>query len=124
MSMFNDISKPAPPLPETTVKQIESGLTLLHPLTRRGHGPGLIVLLPSEHEFSAIKEGVPSLPIKWAEEGYTVVGVSNFGTDAKQTLQKGLDALEKCHECQPKDKVGLVCASTSLLPRLLSTDST
>ena len=112
MSMFNDITKPAPPLPETVVKEISSELTLLQPLTRRGHGPGIIVLLPPQHDFSAIKEGVPSLPIKWAEEGYTVVGVSSLAKNAESTLQQALDALKACDKCEPKDKVGLVCKST------------
>lgn len=107
--MFNDISKPAPPLPETTFNEISPEISLLNPLTRRGHGPGLIVLLPAGHELSAIKEGVPSVAIKWAEEGYTVVGISGFAGDASRTLKKALDAFDDHEKCEPKGNVGLLC---------------
>jgi hypothetical protein len=117
MGMFNDITKPAPPLPRTTAKEIQPDIKLLHPLTRRGSGPGLIVLLPSKDDFLSITEGVPSIPIKWAEEGYTVVGVSDLGDDVKATLKTALRALEACHECSPKEKVGLVCGLRSSLCR-------
>ncbi|KPI35644.1 uncharacterized protein AB675_4740 [Cyphellophora attinorum] len=114
MGMFNDITKPAPPLPRTTAKEIQPDIKLLHPLTRRGSGPGLIVLLPSKDDFLSITDGVPSIPVKWAEEGYTVVGVSDLGDDVKATLKTALDALEACHECSPKEKVGLVSYNPSL----------
>jgi carboxymethylenebutenolidase len=117
MGMFNDITKPAPPLPRITAKEIHPDIKLLHPLTRRGSGPGLIILLPSKGDFLSINEGVPSLPIKWAEEGYTVVGVSDFGDDVKATLKTALNALEACHECMPKEKIGLVCGLHSSLCR-------
>lgn len=69
MSTYSDISKPAPPLPTTNLKSIGSGVSLLAPLSRRGHGPGIILLVPDHEDQLTISQGVPSLLVKWAEEG-------------------------------------------------------
>lgn len=58
----------------------------------------------------ALKEGVPSNLMKWAEEGYTVVEIcASACNDSHESLGLALKELSDCAVCQPKDKVGLVC---------------
>lgn len=111
--MFNDISKPPPPLPVTEITAIVPGVSLLRPLSRRGFGPGVIILTSDLEDSLAIKEGVPAPMLKWAEEGYTVIEIQakalTTSTGKEEALIKSaLDALSGCEKCEPKDKVGLV----------------
>lgn len=108
--MFNDITQPPPPLPPTQLTELEPGLSILLPLSRRGDGPGLLILVPDTDKPLAIIDGVPSQLIKWAEEGYTVVEMQRRAliTGAREALTKAIQALESCDKCAPKDKVGLV----------------
>lgn len=110
--MFNDISKPPPSLPSTELREITPGVSLLGPLSRRGIGPGVIILTPDFQDSLAIKEGVPAPMLKWAEEGYTVVEIQAkalTGTGKSPLIIKSaLEALSGCEKCEPKDKVGLV----------------
>lgn len=110
MSKYNDITQPPPPLPSPNLVELGEGLKLLLPLTRRGHGPGIILLTPDTDDPLAIREGVPSLLVKWAEEGYAVVGIEEraLAAGASQLLKTALEALSKCEKCEPKGKVGLV----------------
>lgn len=109
--MYNDISKPPPPLPATEISEIVSGVSLLRPLSRRGTGPGIIILTSDIDDSLAIKEGVPAPMIKWAEEGYTVIEIQAkaLTTGKGDLIKSALEALNGCEKCEPKDKVGLVC---------------
>ena len=86
----------------------------MKPLTRRGHGPGLIIITPDSTDPLAIVEGVPSFLIKWAEEGYTVVEIqaSAVSGGAADLLKAAVDALKSCDSCTPADKIGLICKSS------------
>jgi carboxymethylenebutenolidase len=108
--MFNDITKPPPPLPTTQSSEIKPGLSIVLPLSRRGHGPGLIVLVPDTDQSLAIIDGVPSQLIKWAEEGYTVVEIQRRAlvTGAREVLTEATQALDSCEKCDSKDKIGLI----------------
>jgi carboxymethylenebutenolidase len=110
MSKYNDISQPPPPLPTPNLVELEEGLKLLLPLTRRGYGPGIILLTPNTDDPLAIREGVPSLLVKWAEEGYAVVGIEERALEkgGSASLKAALKALSTCEKCEPKGKVGLV----------------
>lgn len=96
------------PTPQLTV--LAPGLTLLRPLSHRGEGPGLIVLSwDSSSSVLALANGVPSLSMKWAEEGYTVVEIrSEAWQSTEDPLAKALNELSSCDVSQPKDQVGLV----------------
>lgn len=111
MSKYNDITKPAPPLPSPNLSELKPGVSFLLPLTRRGYGPGLIVLTANTDDPLAIKDGVPSHLVKWAEEGYAVVGIEEraFALGASTLLTLAVDALAKCEKCEPKGIIGLVC---------------
>lgn len=110
MSTYSDISKPAPPLPTTNLKSIGSGVSLLAPLSRRGHGPGIILLVPDHEDQLTISQGVPSLLVKWAEEGFAVVEIQRKALegDAAAAVSLAVDGLAGCEACQPKDKIGVV----------------
>lgn len=108
--MFNDISKPAPPLPSPELTKVAPGVSLLRPLSRLGSGPGLIILTHDYEDSLAIKEGVPSPLVKWAEEGYAVVEIqaTALGTAKTDIIKSAIQTLGDCNKCQPKDKIGLV----------------
>ena len=105
-------SESVPPLPVVKLTDLSAGLALIEPLTRKGTGPGLI-LLPhssiSKERRTEITEGVPAPLIKWAEEGYAVVEVREEALgDPKAALQAALDALYKCPKCDQANAVGIV----------------
>ncbi|CAM1506154.1 Fc.00g057950.m01.CDS01 [Cosmosporella sp. VM-42] len=109
--MYADISKPPAPLPTAQLKALREGVSLLPPLSRRGHGPGLIILTSDSRNQLAITEGVPSVLVKWAEEGYSVVqaDLSAFeGAPSQIILQEAVEALSQYEKCEPKGKIGLV----------------
>ncbi|KIW15885.1 hypothetical protein PV08_05935 [Exophiala spinifera] len=111
MGKYNDITKPAPPLPSPNLRELEPGVSLLWPLSRRGYGPGLIVLTTDTDDPLAIKDGVPSHLVKWAEEGYAVVGIEErafSSSRASMLLALAVDALAHCEKCDPKGTIGLV----------------
>ena len=109
--MYADISKPPKAIPKPQPKTIQVGITLLPPLSRRGHGPGLILLVPDSNAQLTITDGVPSAIIKWAEEGYTVVTLQASALkdeSPESILRQSVAALTSCKECDTKDKIGLV----------------
>ena len=102
---------PVPALPTPQVVEISTGVSRLLPLSRKGTGPGVIVVIPETNKSLAIEDGVPSPFIKWGEEGYTVVLVKASAlatSNPKSVLEKSLQALSECDQCLPKDTVGLV----------------
>ncbi|KAF3396174.1 Cytochrome b2 [Penicillium rolfsii] len=114
--MFNDITQPPPPLPTTQSTEIRPGLSIVLPLSRRGHGPGLIVLVPDTEQPLAIIDGIPSQSVKWAEEGYTVAAIQRRAlmTGAREVLTEATQALQSCEKCDPKDQVGLIAYDPEL----------
>lgn len=108
--MFNDISKPPPPLPSPELTEVMPGVSLLRPLSRLGTGPGMIILTHDYQDSLAINEGVPSPLVKWAEEGYAVIEIQATAlTTAKgDIIKSAVETLRDCDKCEPKDKVGLV----------------
>jgi carboxymethylenebutenolidase len=100
-------------LPSSPLISLSPNTVLQPPLTRRGNGPGLILLLPSPDSLNAAERAVKSLdpgPVqKWAEEGFAVVGVTSGGDwSVRSTLNKALDALVARNEVDTKDKVGII----------------
>jgi carboxymethylenebutenolidase len=101
------------PVPVPTIQLVElgPGISLLQPLSRRGHGPGLIILSPSSSSGGvAIEDGIPSPLMKWAEEGYTVVELrARAWADGHDHIGVALAGLSQSEKCEPKGQVGLVC---------------
>ncbi|UPL02565.1 hypothetical protein LCI18_013499 [Fusarium solani-melongenae] len=109
--MFADITKPPAPLPTSQLTTLSKGMLLLPPLSRRGHGPGLIILHRHSEDPLTFYDGAPSPLLKWAEEGYAVVQLdptSFDGRSAEDVLRETVEALDQCAKCDPKGNVGLV----------------
>lgn len=106
--MYVDISKSPPPLPVPRCTTISPGVSLLQPLSRRGTGPGMIIVVPDSTQSNlSIIDGVPSPLIKWAEESYTVVEIQESALSA-DILQRAIEAVFESASCVTKEKVGLV----------------
>lgn len=113
-----DVDEPPVPLPCAAVREIGTDITLQPPLSRRGHGPGLIIVLPKDLELDADQQTLDPPPRqKWAEEGYAVVEIQlSGGNDGPLTdaINVGIDALNALKECDVKDEFGLVCMCASV----------
>lgn len=112
-------SGPPKPVPPQKPEEIAQGITLLRPLSRKGHGPGLIILAPPSPSpqdnnnpttsSKEIQNGIPSLRMKWAEEGYCVAQIQPHASSSSSALQIAVQALQACAECEPKEKMGIIC---------------
>lgn len=111
------MSEPVP-LPSAPIRPLAPNATLQPPLSRRGHGPGLVVIdpgydLPPKPSADQLD---PAPQYKWAEEGYAVVRISVGGSlcDAQgekwsvTELGSAVEALTGLEECDVKEKFGLL----------------
>lgn len=135
-----DASSPnevAPPLPSAPAVAIGPSSVLQPPLSRRGSGPGLILILPSatvetETETETKKPLDPEPLQKWAEEGFAAVAVTLpanemeelTGDDASvadvvNRIREGVEALKAHDAVDTKDKFGLVIYDGVIVPSLL-----
>lgn len=87
-------------------------ITLQSPLSRRGHGPGLVLVV---NHYAALDESATSLdppPLqKWAEEGFAVAQIKvpgRVGEGGEFPLERALEALKGLEGFDGGD-VGLVC---------------
>ncbi|KAH6637947.1 hypothetical protein C7974DRAFT_390574 [Boeremia exigua] len=108
--MFQDITKPPPSLPTIELLRVDTGVSVLSPLVRRGTGPPLIILTANNDDSTKIVEGVPSHLVKWAEEGFTVAEIQQHALEehAAGALKRSIQALRENPKCEPKDNIGLV----------------
>jgi len=104
-------------LPTAELKELGSGVTLLPPLSRRGYGPGLIIVLPSgTPEYKAggtlCEDGVPPPLLKWSEEGFAVVQILESAFERTGTVDEvfnlAISGLRNCPECPEEGGIGLV----------------
>lgn len=86
-------------------------ITIQPPLSRRGHGPGLIILVEAGLNLAKHDKILDPPPAqKWAEEGYAVAqvvvapGLANIPNDITLAIAR-LKALESCDD---KDKFGVI----------------
>jgi len=96
---------------------------ILQPPISRLFGPGIVVFLPSHDRIGL--DPVPAKPgnaepqIKWAEEGYAVVAVTNYeGLLAEDALKQALDALQAHEKVNVKDKYAVVVYEPNLVRSL------
>ncbi|KAK8162698.1 hypothetical protein IWX90DRAFT_471889 [Phyllosticta citrichinensis] len=85
-------AKPTHPRPD---------ITLHAPLTRRGHGPGLLLLVDGKLPLTPSDKTLDPPPlVKWAEEGFCVAQVLIDGDeDEKTLLQTAMMLLRGMDEC-------------------------
>lgn len=100
-------------LPSAPLITLNPNAVLQPPLTRRGHGPGLIAFLPAPCTVNGTQRPEKTLdpePVqKWAEEGFAVVGLTT-GTDwnVQNILNNALDTLMARDEVDTKNGVGII----------------
>lgn len=110
LTMYADISKPPPSLPQSKPQDVGVGLRLLPPLSRLGHGPGIILLPQDSGDSLAIINGVPGSLIKWAEEGFAVIEIQPTALAGDgNAFKEAVEALKSCDQCDYNGKVGVVC---------------
>ncbi|KAH6647178.1 hypothetical protein BKA67DRAFT_581887 [Truncatella angustata] len=106
-------------LPSAPIITLATNASLQPPLSRRGRGPG-IVLVDAGLPYSAVAKSVDPAPQKkWAEEGYAVVrltfpqnGVSDGTWDIEQALERAVKSLVDLETCDTKNKFALVVYGT------------
>ncbi|KIW28046.1 uncharacterized protein PV07_07734 [Cladophialophora immunda] len=112
-------------LPTAELVKVSDHISLLSPLSRKGHGPGLILVLPAgapRYRDGGVvcEDGIPPPLLKWAEEGFAVAEIrgeeltQGSSTATTQILTKALAALEACEKCDFNDGVGMVVYDTAL----------
>jgi carboxymethylenebutenolidase len=80
------------------------------PLSRRGSGPGLVIVVAASLDLSPHDKTLDPPPLqKWAEEGYAVaqILVDDAVSNIAEQLGTAVAALEKLPECSG-DKFGMV----------------
>jgi carboxymethylenebutenolidase len=99
------------PLPSAKSVILGPGITLQPPLSRLGHGPGLIILIPTTSPSTTASSDYLAPLQKWAEEGFAVVEIKvttvHPNGSHEESLEVALDALAKCPTCDG-DMVGLI----------------
>ena len=98
------------PLPSAKPFNASDHVVIQPPLTRRGYGPALIILVPAGLNLDGSSKTLDPPPLqKWAEEGYAVaqitVGESSFGHE----LMVAFKALDRLPGCEDARKVGVIC---------------
>ncbi len=111
------------PLPSAPRIHLSSGISIQPPLSRRGYGPGLILILPSlppkpvviinEDAGLTADQLDPDPVCKWAEEGYAVLAIEGkIEKDLGEVLKTGCSELVKWQDENDdeviKDKVGMI----------------
>ncbi|GCB20754.1 hypothetical protein AAWM_03639 [Aspergillus awamori] len=82
---------------------------LLSPLTRRGVGPGMIIVLPDELSGQLIEDNsAPPPSVKWAEEGYTVIQICESALSQETVLCQAVEELAHHDKCTPNNIIGLI----------------
>lgn len=98
------------PMPSAKPIKISSDITLQPPLSRKGRGPGLILVLDQyAHRGKSDKTLDPPPLQKWAEEGYAVAEIRIPGKPTEFPLAQAIEALKKLPECESENGFGLIC---------------
>lgn len=106
----SDNETSAPSLPNSPLEIISPYCSVQPPLSRRGAGPGLIVLLPSPEDIepSSHRPLDPEPVQKWAEEGFAVAAVTpDTSVDVLTQVKEAAAALREL-ETADGDTFGLI----------------
>ncbi|KAG6879506.1 hypothetical protein C0992_002002 [Termitomyces sp. T32_za158] len=120
----NASSEQPVPLPSAPLLVVSETEVVQPPLTRRGTGPGLILVLPHPADLNSRKEGPKPLdpePIqKWAEEGFAVAAITPSSSDwsFQNSLKRSIDALLGLNELDVRDRFAVVVYDPKFLHSL------
>ncbi|KAF8519735.1 NTF2-like protein [Hysterangium stoloniferum] len=104
-------------LPSAPLVKLRQNFVLQPPLSRRGHGPGLVAFLPNnipDNTNNSSRDSIPTSldpePVqKWAEESFAVVGITySEGEDIKAALELAISTLINLSTVDIKDKIGIL----------------
>ncbi|KAK4446910.1 hypothetical protein QBC34DRAFT_410598 [Podospora aff. communis PSN243] len=112
-----------PSLPNAAPIKVTPAITIQPPLSRRGTGPGLILIVSSDLDLDSHKKTLDPPPLqKWAEESYAVaqITVRRDATELRRQLDVALAELHKLKECESTDKVGVVVIESKVDSCLLA----
>ncbi len=96
--------------PSARCFEVTPQLSIQPPLSRRGSGPGLVLVVSADLNLSWHEKSLDPPPLrKWAEEGYAVaqILINDGVADVAAQLGTAVAELEKLPECLG-DKFGLV----------------
>ena len=101
-------------LPSALARQVSQNVRIQAPLSRRGFGPALILIVPGRLDLRGSSEFLDPPPLqKWAEEGFVVaqltlpeIGIT-FSPTLEHSLTQSIEALLSMKECEP-GKIGVV----------------
>lgn len=105
--------------PSTLPADLGSQLTIVAPLSRRGHGPGLLLLVDENLDLRRHDKTLDPPPQhKWAEEGYAVaqLRVAQSGEEGlvRDGLRLALSELSKASFCDQTKKIGIIGESNAI----------
>ncbi|KAF3069090.1 carboxymethylenebutenolidase [Daldinia childiae] len=87
-------------------------LTIQGPLSRRGHGPGLLLLVDAELDLRKHEKTLDPPPLyKWAEEGFAVAQLRVTKSDKKllhDGIRSALSKLLALPSCDQIEKIGII----------------
>ncbi|KAK8075418.1 hypothetical protein PG997_010081 [Apiospora hydei] len=123
MSSSTNPEKTPVPRPSAPSIVVSPTLTLQPPLTRRGHGPGLVLLVDPSLDLSNRHDKTLDPPPlqKWAEEGYAVAQlklvpnevVSAGGLLDEEELHQAIQELEELPSCDGARELGFIVYSAT-----------
>ncbi|GKT46686.1 uncharacterized protein ColSpa_06867 [Colletotrichum spaethianum] len=93
-----------------------AAVTVQRPLSRRGHGPGLLILVEQGIDLSKHDKIMDPPPAqKWAEEGYAVaqVIVTPGDGDVTERVSSAIQSLKELDSCDDKEKFGVIAHLTA-----------
>lgn len=100
-------------LPSAPLVHLSHNIVLQPPLSRRGSGPGIILVLPDPTELNVFDDDNKPLdpePVrKWAEEGFAVVGITKIANlDLLTSIATAVEAFSKLKELDTPNKFGVI----------------
>ncbi|KAF9875568.1 carboxymethylenebutenolidase [Colletotrichum karsti] len=93
-----------------------SAITIQPPLSRRGHGPGLLILVEQGIDLSKHDKILDPPPAqKWAEEGYAVaqIVVATGDSEVTNKIESAIESLKALESCDDKDRFGVIACLTA-----------
>ncbi|KAL2827284.1 hypothetical protein BJY01DRAFT_255739 [Aspergillus pseudoustus] len=110
------------PLPDAKPVKLTANLTIHAPLSRQGHGPGVVIIRSAvDPTAKNEKETLDPEPMqKWAEESFVVaqIQVAEDHATIKEDLLQALGALTAHEACSQKSEYGIIVYSPSLVHSL------
>lgn len=103
------------PLPCAPHFNARPNIVIQPPLSRRGVGPGLVILVEEHMPLAKHEKTLDPPPLlKWAEEGYAVAQIMVSDSSFEDDLRDALLALRSLNTCVPNAKFGLISYCSSL----------